>query len=580
MKKVDLVITYLNSNDEQWQKDYNYYKKLEIGTNVHKESDRQSFGVERTREWDNFRYWFRGVEKNCPWVNKVFLVVQNERHVPKWLDKNHPKLRIVYHEDYIPKELLPTFNALVISFYVSNIPDLSENFICLDDDMFFINPTPLEYLFDENGPILDVRREKFKLNTYNEWEQILNNNKRMLRKYMTPTTECQFKYSHLPDPTSKSIEQKIIKEHYDEFLNSFKDSKFRKTTNFMRFIFIDLPKIGKPETDLERIKNFKYIHYDSKINLNDYSDYKAICVNDTEAMDDFNYCKEQLAKFLYYKLPEKSSFELTDIEVKPTESRKLKKVFGIISWLPDDNSRQARVDRLNNTFKQILDLWPDAEFLVIAQNWKDYQVPEFVHNIIINQQPKLGILLARKTLRKEFLNTNYDYLIMCDDDIILSTDKDFSPDAFMKELDNHPHGFMFLKYGWSLTFCAISRYIYQKEPMVDIDPQKNEGYEDIVFPYLLHYKYPKNEFKIFGIRFTQHELEHRKNLKSTWQSSSVNHDTLHKFTDYYVNRFKEGKFEITSEVKRDATTKVNREAWYERALEMGWINKEDIGKTC
>lgn len=31
------------------------------------------------REWGTFKYWFRGVEKFAPWVNKVYLVTDNQK---------------------------------------------------------------------------------------------------------------------------------------------------------------------------------------------------------------------------------------------------------------------------------------------------------------------------------------------------------------------------------------------------------------------------------------------------------------------------------------------------------------------
>jgi hypothetical protein len=143
-------------------------------------------------------------------------------------------------------------------------------------------------------------------------------------------------------------------------------------------------------------------------------------------------------------------------------------------------------------------------------------VPEFVKHTIIHKFDKLGILGARKMLRTKFLESKYDYLIMCDDDIVLKPEIENAPKKYLEELDKHPEGFSFVKYGWSLTFCAISRFIYKKEPMVDVDPEKNEGYEDMVFPLLLHYKYPKNEFKTNHLfKFLQNTGAYSKNHKST-----------------------------------------------------------------
>lgn len=47
----------------------------------------------------------------------------------------------------------------------------------------------------------------------------------------------------------------------------------------------------------------------------------------------------------------------------------MRKVFGIPSWLPDkEPDRTMRKERLNRLFKQLEQLWPDVDILVIAQN--------------------------------------------------------------------------------------------------------------------------------------------------------------------------------------------------------------------
>jgi len=100
-------------------------------------------------------------------------------------------------------------------------------------------------------------------------------------------------------------------------------------------------------------------------------------------------------------------------------------------------------------------------------------------------------------LREEFLRLGYDYIIMFDDDAIIKCDDAKAHLDFIKEIDKHPQGFCFIhgqnsKYhpyiGAQLNLCAISRFIYEQEPMVNIDPQKNEGYEDSIFACLLHHK--------------------------------------------------------------------------------------------
>ena len=225
----------------------------------------------------------------------------------------------------------------------------------------------------------------------------------------------------------------------------------------------------------------------------------------------------------------------------------LKKCFGIISWFPDEpEHRKQRLERLNQTFKHLTDLFgTDIKFLIIAQNWQDYQVPEFVTHTIIHKFDKLGILGARKMLREKFLETDYDYLIMCDDDIVLKAEVEDAPQKYMEELDKHPKGFSYVRYGWSLTFCAVSKYIYNQEPMCDVDPEKNEGYEDMVFPLLLHYKYSKNEFKTSHLfSFHQHEAKFRENHKSTWMGKGIEYNDIHAKTQWYIKAIEAGNYNL------------------------------------
>jgi hypothetical protein len=93
---------------------------------------------------------------------------------------------------------------------------------------------------------------------------------------------------------------------------------------------------------------------------------------------------------------------------------------------------------------------------------------------------------------------------MADDDMIIKCANDHVHIDYMNEVDNHPNGFCFIRYkdaddasyyhkyhpyiAAQLNLCAISRFIYEREPMVDIDPQKKEGFEDTIYACLLHHK--------------------------------------------------------------------------------------------
>lgn len=92
--------------------------------------------MHRYRDYGTFNYWFRMVEMHAPWVNNIYLITNGQR--PKWLNVNHPKLKWVRHEEFIPKEYLPTFNASAIEMNIHRIDGLSENFVLFNDDMYLI----------------------------------------------------------------------------------------------------------------------------------------------------------------------------------------------------------------------------------------------------------------------------------------------------------------------------------------------------------------------------------------------------------------------------------------------------------
>lgn len=143
--KIDFIITWVDEHDPAWRKDFECYSK--------KEGRVITDYTERYRDWDTLRYWFRGVEKFAPWVNKIFFVTYG--HLPKWLDTDNPKLVVVKHEDFIPKEYLPTFNSNVIEFFFHKIKDLSDKFVYFNDDMFIINKIP-PHRFFKNGLPCDM----------------------------------------------------------------------------------------------------------------------------------------------------------------------------------------------------------------------------------------------------------------------------------------------------------------------------------------------------------------------------------------------------------------------------------------
>ncbi len=132
---IDFVVLWVDNTDPKWREEKKYYSNFSKNNTLNEDAIDDSA---RFRDWGVFKYWFRGVEKFCPWVRKIHFVTWG--HVPEWLDTNNPKLNIVKHEDFIPKEYLPLFNSNAIELNVFDIQDLAENFVYFNDDFFVTAP--------------------------------------------------------------------------------------------------------------------------------------------------------------------------------------------------------------------------------------------------------------------------------------------------------------------------------------------------------------------------------------------------------------------------------------------------------
>ena len=138
MEKTDLVVTWVDGQDPQWQEKYREFAGDEI----------EDFYL--YRDWGWMRYWFRCVEKNLPWIRSIHFVTWG--HLPAWLDTDHPKLHVVKHQDFIPSEYLPTFSSHTIEWNLHRIEGLSDQFILCNDDMLFLGPMEESFYFQNGLP--------------------------------------------------------------------------------------------------------------------------------------------------------------------------------------------------------------------------------------------------------------------------------------------------------------------------------------------------------------------------------------------------------------------------------------------
>lgn len=335
--KIDFVVTWVDSSDPEWQKEYNKYKSLT------KEGDLSSA---RFRDWELFRYWFRAVEQYAPWVNNVYLITNGT--FPKWINPDHPKLVLINHSDYIPERFLPTFNSCTIELHMNKIKGLSEKFVYFNDDCYINAPISPDYYFRKGLPC-DCNRESFyNVPKYNPIDRfaiyismmvdigVLNAhfNRREVWKqsprrwfgshlgkiglFTSALLRHRerfigFNMKHVEQPYLKSVLDEVWREEphmMEESCTRFREEVILNPYIFRywqfasnRFYPVKLNHMIKYRTEREQMPQILEAIKDPHI--------KSLCINDTSICsdDDFLLFKDAIHNVFNDKFPNKSSYE-------------------------------------------------------------------------------------------------------------------------------------------------------------------------------------------------------------------------------------------------------------------------------
>lgn len=333
--EIDFVVLWVDGSDIQWRKTKETWEKryqIYDGAN----------GEERYRDWGLFHYWFRGVEKFAPWVRNVYLVTCGQ--VPAWLNVNHPKLRLVNHEEFIDPKYLPTFNSSAIEINLHHIKDLGEYFIYFNDDIFLTRPVKPEDFFQDGQPLTcaagfpirnDLSNKMWNhmqftimgLVTKFDWGKIIKHHPekwfsykygKYLRHNWHMCIDSYMSgvyYVHFAAPFRKSTFEKTEKEFKDAFEET-SASRFRSPNNITQQIFKIYDII---QGDYIPCSPFYYGRYYALSThhglLSEYitqQKYMMVCINDDKDVDNNNFeaIKNTFDRAFQSILPDKSEFEI------------------------------------------------------------------------------------------------------------------------------------------------------------------------------------------------------------------------------------------------------------------------------
>jgi len=109
--------------------------------------------VNPNRTRDNLqilKYSLRSLAAFAPWVRRVYLVTCRPQ-LPSWIDAS--AIRIVHHDEFMPREHLPTFNSFAILANLHRLPDLARRFVYIEDDRLFGRSVGVDDFFDPSGRV-------------------------------------------------------------------------------------------------------------------------------------------------------------------------------------------------------------------------------------------------------------------------------------------------------------------------------------------------------------------------------------------------------------------------------------------
>lgn len=331
MPQIDFVLPWVNGSDPAWLKE-----KAKYDPSVNEESS----GVSRYRDWDLMRYWFRAIEENAPWVRKIFFITWG--HLPDFLNKDHPKLQIVRHEDYIPEQWLPTFSARCIELNLHRIADLGEHFVYFNDDTWLNRPVTEDFWFKNNLPCYYMANRPYDINELkNPYQHSRRNAMEVINRHFTTRDQLksglskvcsptygrtavlnllytlrykhfgQFQDLHLPDPFLKSTLQEIWKTE-PEILSETSQLRFLVNSGVNQYVFRywDLARGNFVPRGIHgtryniTTKNLEECASDIENGLS-----FTVCANDSPLCDDFDRCRERLKEAFKRRYPKPCSFE-------------------------------------------------------------------------------------------------------------------------------------------------------------------------------------------------------------------------------------------------------------------------------
>ncbi len=326
---IDFVITWVDPNDPKWQKERQQYKNTSEEAN----------GSVRYRDWGFLKYLFRAMEVNTPWVNRIFFVTCG--HVPSWLNTDHEKLVLVKHSDYIPQEYLPTYNSNVIELFFDRIPGLSEQFVYLNDDMFFFDRLSEEDFFQNGLPVDTFSWNAVSAKQQNSMiEHIILNDMELLERHFdkkavqksqmrkllnlkngknVSKTVMLWPWKHFTGIENPHVAQPYLKSNLtflwkeeEKAMRETAANRFRTSEDLSLWLARYVSLVNGEFVLKSRKRDCYYVIGEENgefIRNAENKAYRLVCLNDSDEIRNYEKVKKEMTQMMETLFPNRSSFE-------------------------------------------------------------------------------------------------------------------------------------------------------------------------------------------------------------------------------------------------------------------------------
>ena len=333
---VDFVVLWLDGKDPKWIKEKEKYQPQDAIV-------KKNNATARFRDWDNFHYWFRSVETYAPWVRYIYVVTWG--HVPAFLKLDHPKIKFVRHDQFMPVEYLPTFSCFPTELNIWRIKGISEHIVYFNDDFFLTRPLEKSDFFKNGLPrYCGIPTPTYPTSNMTAWQHNLFNTAGLANSYfdikqcITEHPEKWFcsaygksqkdvlrayedgkimgmLYSHVGIPYRCSTMKTVWENCYDR-LDKTCRNKFRTMDDVFHQIF-EIWEVFSGTFEPVSGGHYGYMNVLTPSNIDTFREaflsekYRMVCPNDWEGIseEEFIFLKQELLSIMQEKYPNKSSFE-------------------------------------------------------------------------------------------------------------------------------------------------------------------------------------------------------------------------------------------------------------------------------